>query len=79
MTLDTPLAEALLLLDGVNQSVALVLDEDHMVTGVLTRERIQAALAAEAECRVALAGSDGRDNAGCTVELVVGAGKVDAP
>lgn len=78
VTLDTPLAEALLLLDSVDQSVALVLDEDHTVTGVLTRDRIQAALEAEADCRVALAGRDGRDSASCTVELAVGAGTVDA-
>ena len=72
VTRDTPLSEALLLLDSADQTTALVLNEQQQVSGVLAREKIIAALEAEAECRVkdSEAGSDGEE-ANCVVELVV--------
>ena len=69
----TPLAEALLLLESANQTAALVLDDAQRVSGVLTRDKILAALEAEAECRVSDSKAGPEDGGGgCVVELVVG-------
>lgn len=70
----TPLSEALLLLDSADQTAALVLDDSQNVTGVLTRDRIIAALEAEAECKVADSDAGTKEEGGCVVELVVSAG-----
>ena len=71
----TPLSEALLLLDSADQTAALVLDDSQNVTGVLTRDRILAALEAEAECKIADSDDTADGEGGCVVELVVTAGE----
>lgn len=69
VTRDTSLAEALFLLEESSQTAALVLDDEQMVRGVLTKEGIIKALEEEATCNAGTGvGSDGT----CTVELVVG-------
>ena len=68
------MSEALLLLDSADQTAALVLDDSQNVTGVLTRDRIIAALEAEAECKVAGSDAGTKEEGGCVVELVVSAG-----
>lgn len=77
MEKNTPLSEALLLLDSADQTTALVLDESQNVTGVLTRDKIIAALEAEAECKVADSDAGISEEGGCVVELVVSAGEKD--
>lgn len=71
----TPLAEVLLLLESADQTTALVLDDSQQVSGVLTRDKIIAALEAEAECRVSDSEAGSNDGEGCIVELVVGSTK----
>ena len=71
----TPLSEALLLLDSADQTAALVLDDSQNVTGVLTRDKIIAALEAEAECKVADSDAGTGEEGGCVVDLVISAGE----
>jgi hypothetical protein len=58
------------LLDSAGQTAALVLDDSQMVTGVLTRDRILAALEAEVQRRITDPGAslDGKEE--MTVEMV---------
>jgi len=72
---DTPLSEALLLLDSMGQTAAVVLDDSQGVAGVLTRDRILAALEAEAQLRLIDPGADPGGKTEMTVEMV-GAKKI---
>ena len=69
VTKETSLAEALFLLEENQQTAALVLDENTMVRGVLTKDRIISALEEEASCKAGTADPNGDDT--CKVDLVL--------
>jgi len=66
----TPLSEVLLLLDSAGQTAALVLDDSQIVAGVLTRDRILAALEAESQRKIADPGGNPDGKEEMTVEMV---------